>query len=96
MRNILLHGVVHTSRSPDGALDHVVVAGHAFGLARVTVSVGDLRATVGVDPRTHEWEAHFESVGTFNLRAGERVRVEAADPDDLRGCYSSCETALGD
>ncbi len=96
MRNILLHGVVHASRSPSGALDHVVVAGHAFGLARVAVSVGDLRATVEVDARTHEWEAHFEQVETYGLRAGERARVVAADPDDPLGCYSSCETALGD
>jgi hypothetical protein len=96
MRNILLHGVVHTARSPAGALDHVVVAGHAFGLARVAVSLGDLRATVAVDARTHEWEVQFEDVGACGLRAGERVRVVAADPDDPLGCYSSCETALGD
>lgn len=103
MRNIMLHAVVRGEAGAAGGLARAVVAGHAFGLERVSVTVegpdGGVEAEVPVDPRTHQWVAVFTDVDGLRRAGvvmGRKVRAVAADAADPAGCYSSTEAVVSD
>lgn len=101
MRNIMLHAVLRGEADGRGALARLVVAGHAFGVEQLVVTVegpaGRARTMAFVHPRTHQWAAVFEDgseLAAAGIVAGVKVRAVVADADAPQECFSSAESRV--
>ncbi len=97
----MLHAVVRGEADASGTLSRVIVAGHAFGLDALLITVegprGQVEAAVGPHPRTHQWVVTFDDRGALDeagIALGTRVRAVAADLGDPAGCYSTAEARV--
>lgn len=101
MRNIMLHAVLRGDADGHGALAHLVVVGHAYGLEQLMVTVegpvGRVRTMAFVHPRTHQWAAVFDDgvgLAEAGVAFGVKVRAVVADADAPQECFSSVEARV--